>query len=106
MLVSVPLVAADAVRRVPYSCWLGAGDDPNGFPNYGRLVDATGAPVETLGEAAGVAWDGQFGALTARLLAAVGADPTLVPADASGLDRETLIGLYPAALEPPDPEVP
>ena len=41
MRVVTSLEAADAIRRIPFSCWLGAGDDPNGFPNYPVHVDAT-----------------------------------------------------------------
>ncbi len=95
--------AVDAIQRVPTECWLGINDPPNGFPNYPVWSDAAGTPVDTLDDATHALWDGQFGGLTARLLAAIGTDPTKVPADTSTLDRAALIALYPEAV--PEPEV-
>lgn len=94
--------AVDAIQRVPTECWLGINDPPNGFPNYPVWHNDDG-PVDTLDDATHALWDGQFGGLTARLLAAIGADPTRVPADTSTLDRAALIALYPEAV--PEPEV-
>lgn len=96
-VVSTPVGAAvDAIQRIPVRCWLGPDDDPNGYPNYGNYTDAQGAVVGALAAATHMRWDGRFGGETVRLLEAISADPTLVPADASGLDRAALIALYPA----------
>jgi hypothetical protein len=98
-----PIAAVDAIQRVPVDCWVGPSDHPAGFPNYPVWPDAAGQPVDTLDQATHALWDGQFGGLTARLLAAIGADPARVPADTSTLDRAALIALYPEAV--PEPEV-
>ena len=102
-IIITPIAAVDAIQRVPVSCWLGINDPPNGFPNYPVWSDAAGTPIDTLDDAAHAMWDGQFSGLTARLLAAIGRDPSKVPADASTLDRAALIALYPEAV--PEPEV-
>jgi len=93
-------VAVDAIPRVPVACWLGAGDDPNGFPNYPVLTDANGVEQQTLATATHATWDGAFGAITAALLEAISVDPTKVPADTTGLDRAGLLALYPEASAP------
>ena len=94
--------AVDAIQRVPVECWLGINDPPNGFPNYPVWYDTDG-PVDTLDAATHALWDGNFGGLTARLLAAIGVDPARIPTDTSALDRAALIDLYPEAV--PEPEV-
>lgn len=92
--------AVDAIQRVPVACWVGPFDSPAGFPNYPVWYDA-GGPVDSLAAATLIVWDGPFGGVTARLLEAIAADPARVPADATSLTREALIGLYPeAVLEP------
>lgn len=96
-MVITPIGAVDAIQRVPVGCWVGPFDHPAGFPNYPVWSDAAGTPVDTLDAATHALWDGQFGGLTAQLIAAIGTDPTKVPADASTLDRDTLLGLYPEA---------
>lgn len=98
-----PIAAVDAIQRVPVSCWVGPFDHPAGFPNYPVWSGDAGTPVDTLDDATRALWDGQFGGLTARLLAAIGTDPARVPADTSTLDRAALIALYPEAV--PEPEV-
>lgn len=85
--VTVSLDAADAIKRIPYICWLGPHDDPNGFPNFPTGEDP-------------FSWDGNFGSITLHLLNAIGADPSKVPLDASGVTREQLIQLYPLPEEP------
>lgn len=98
-----PIAAVDAIQRVPVSCWLGINDPPNGFPNYPVWSDAAGTPIDTLDDATHALWDGAFGAVTAQLIAAIGTDPTKVPADASALDREALLGLYELESDLPSP---
>lgn len=94
--VRTPLGAAvDAIQRIPVDCWLGPFDDPNGFPNYPLLTDASGIEQATIGTATHATWDGSFGATTAALLNAIGVDPTRVPVDTTGLDRIALLALYP-----------
>jgi len=102
-MIITPIGAVDAIQRVPVDCWVGPSDHPAGFPNYPVWSDAAGQPVATIDAATHALWDGQFGGLTARLLAAIGADPARVPADTSTLDRAALIALYPEAV--PEPEV-
>ena len=98
-----PIAAVDAIQRVPVGCWIGPFDNGGAcFPNYPVWHNDDG-PVGTLDDATHALWDGQFGGLTARLLAAIGADPARVPADTSTLDRAALIALYPEAV--PEPEV-
>jgi len=99
--ITTSIAAVDAIQRIPLECWRGPYDDPNGYPNYPVWVDTAGAPVDTLDDATHALWDGAFGALTARLIAAIGADPTRIPADTTTLDRAALLELYPAvAIEP------
>lgn len=101
--VTVPVgPAVDAIQRVPVDCWIGPFDSPSGFPNYPVWHGANG-PVGSLNDATHVLWDGPFGGVTARLLESIAVDPTRVPADATSLTREALIGLYPEAV--PEPEV-
>lgn len=90
-----PIAAVDAIQRVPVGCWIGPFDNGgNGFPNYPIWCDAQGTPVDTLDAATHALWDGAFGAVTAELIAAIGQDPTLVPADVTGLERVTLLEAY------------
>jgi len=98
-----PIGAVDAIQRVPVDCWVGPSDHPAGFPNYPVWSDAAGQPVDTLDQATHALWDGQFGGLTAQLLDAIGKDPAKVPADASALDREALLGLYELESDLPSP---
>ena len=98
-----PIAAVDAIQRVPVSCWIGPFDHPAGFPNYPVWSDAAGTPVDTLDAATHALWDGAFGAVTAQLLDAIGKDPAKVPADASALDREALLGLYELESDLPSP---
>lgn len=93
--------AVDAIQRVPVALWLGPGDDPQGFPNFPVYADDSGRVIAldpTTNHADAPAstciWDGAFGGDTARLIAAIGNDPTRIPADASALDRAALLGLY------------
>ncbi len=103
-MIITPIGAVDAIQRVPVSCWIGPFDNGGAcFPNYPVWSDAAGQPVDTLDQATHALWDGQFGGLTARLLAAIGTNPARVPADTSTLDRAALIALYPEAV--PEPEV-
>ena len=97
--IRTPITAVDAIQRIPVHCWLGPWDNRNGFPNYPIWCDNTGAPVDTLDAATHVLWDGAFGAATAQLLDAIGADPAKVPADTSTLDRAALLQLYAIATE-------
>ena len=94
-----PVGAVDAIQRVPVLCWIGPFDDRNGFPNYPIWCDNAGQPVDALDAATHVLWDGAFGATTAQLLDAIGADPAKVPADTSTLDRAALLQLYAIATE-------
>ena len=94
MRVQTSLGSADTIRRVPFHCWLGVGDDPNGYPNFPVPVDDSGAPAADLATATKVAWDGDFGLVTGLLLQVIDADPSRVPADTTDLDRETLVDLY------------
>lgn len=97
-MIITPIAAVDAIQRVPVGCWIGPFDHAGaGFPNYPVWCTADGQPVDTLDQATHALWDGQFGTVTAQLIAAIGTDPTKVPADASTLDRDTLLGLYPEA---------
>ncbi len=98
-----PIGAVDAIQRVPVDCWVGPSDHPAGFPNYPVWSAADGQPVATLDAATHALWDGAFGAVTAQLIAAIGTDPTKVPADASALDREMLLGLYELESDLPSP---
>ena len=98
-----PIAAVDAIQRVPVHCWIGPFDSGgNGFPNYPVWCDAQGTPVDTLDAATHVMWDGAFGAVTAQLIAAIGSNPALVPADTSTLDRAALLALYPDAEKEPE----
>jgi hypothetical protein len=94
-----PVAAVDAIQRVPVACWLGPFDNRNGFPNFPVWCDLNGAPVDTLDAATHALWDGAFGATTAQLLDAIGADPAKVPADTSTLDRAALLELYAIAAQ-------
>ena len=90
-----PIAAVDAIQRVPVECWIGPFDNGGAcFPNYPVWCDADGQPVDTLDKATHALWDGAFGAVTAELIAAIGQDPTLVPADVTGLDRAALLEAY------------
>ena len=98
--IRTPITAAGAIQRIPVACWLGPFDDPQGFPNYPVLTDANGATQDAIAAATHATWDGAFSATTAALLAAIGADPSRVPTDASALDRAALLALYPEASTP------
>lgn len=98
-----PVAAVDAIQRVPVECWIGPFDNGgNGFPNYPVWCADDGTPVDTLDAATHAKWDGAFGAVTARLIDAIGQDPSLVPADPSKLDRAALLALYPDAAKEPE----
>jgi len=97
-MIITPIAAVDAIQRVPVGCWIGPFDNGGAcFPNYPVWSDAAGQPVDTLDQATHAMWDGPFGTVTAQLIAAIGTDPTKVPADTSALYRDTLLGLYPEA---------
>ncbi len=103
-MIITPIGAVDAIQRVPVSCWIGPFDNGGAcFPNYPIWSAADGQPVATLDAATHALWDGAFGAVTAQLIAAIGTDPTKVPADASALDREMLLGLYELESDLPSP---
>lgn len=90
-----PIAAVDAIQRVPVGCWIGPFDNGGAyFPNYPIWCDAQGQPVDTLDKATHAKWDGAFGAVTAELIAAIGQDPTKVPADITGLERVALLETY------------
>lgn len=90
-----PIGSVDAIQRIPVGCWIGPWDNGGaGFPNYPVWCDADGQPVDTLDKATHALWDGAFGAVTAQLIAAIGQDPTLVPADVTSLERATLLEAY------------
>ena len=94
-VIITPIAAVDAIQRVPVHCWIGPFDNGGAcFPNYPIWCDAQGAPVDTLDKATHALWDGAFGAVTAGLIAAIGQDPTLVPADVTGLERAALLEAY------------
>ena len=94
-VIITPIAAVDAIQRVPVECWIGPWDNGGScFPNYPVWCDAQGTPVDTLDKATHALWDGAFGAVTAELIAAIGQDPTLVPADVTGLDRAALLEAY------------
>lgn len=98
-----PIAAVDAIQRVPVECWIGPFDNGGAcFPNYPVWCDAQGTPVDTLDNATHALWEGAFGGVTAELIAAIGRDPALAPADTSTLDRATLLGLFKLTDTPPD----
>lgn len=99
-----PIAAVDAIQRVPVGCWIGPFDNGGAcFPNYPVWCTADGQPVDTLDASTHALWDGAFGGVTAQLLDAIGKDPAKVPADASALDREALLGLYELESDLPSP---
>jgi len=98
-----PVAAVDAIQRVPVECWIGPFDNGgSGFPNYPIWCDRDGVPVDTLDKATHAMWDGAFGTITAQLIDAIGQDPSLVPAEVTGLDRAALLALYPDAAKEPE----
>lgn len=99
-LIISSLNSTDAIKRVPIRCWLGPFDDPNGYPNFPRFMNAQGEVQETWETATHCGWDGRFGAETVRLIQAISLDPSKVPEDVTELTREALIALY--GLEVPD----
>lgn len=98
--------AVDAIQRIPVDCWLGVGDDPQGFPNYPVYVDADNKPVNKLQDAVYCLWDGSFGGVTAKLLRLIGEVPDLVPAPGVEITRVNLLNLYPSALVPDEVNFP
>lgn len=100
-----PIGAVDAIQRVPVHCWIGPFDNSGAcFPNYPVWCDNAGTPVDMLDNATHALWDGAFGAVTAELIAAIGQDPTKVPADVTGLERAALLDLFKLEGDPtPEP---
>lgn len=110
--------AADAVMRIPKTCWIGHQDSANDYPGFGAHVvqdgEVEGAGGDKVPAYRGVGedeapthvmWDGTFGEATRALIEAVAAHPERIPSDASGLTRAALRALYPEVTVDPDPEV-
>lgn len=100
-LIITPIDSVDEIQQVALIAFPDPAGHPAGFPNFPVWCTADGAPAEFV-DATHAMWDGNFTATSRRLLQAIGADPTKIPGDVTGLDRDAVLALYAddlAALE-------
>lgn len=98
MRVLTPIGAADDIARLQLVAWPDPQGHPAGFPNFPQFVTVDGTPVEDLGAATHLLWDGNFTAVSAWLLECVGEHPERVPLDVSGLSRDDVLALFEVEL--------
>lgn len=106
MLVSTPIDAVHKVQRVARIAFPDPAGPPAGFPNSPVWANDDLEPVDFF-EATMAMWDGDFTATSARLIRAIGENPSKIPSNVSSLDRDAVLALYAdelAALEAAEQE--
>lgn len=99
-----PIDSVDEIQQVALIAFPDPAGHPAGFPNFPVWCNADREPAEFV-DATHAMWDGQFTATSRRLLQAISDDPSKIPADVTGLDRDAVLALYAdeiAALEAAD----